>query len=83
MTARQKNLGYWLGVVLGIMTLLGMFATGSVEISEQRKKTEKIPGIEWDLRVIKEMLRSFNPAKYDSVIDAEVQINGQRPESEK
>lgn len=79
---KEKTLGYWLGVVLAVLTLLGMFATGAVQLSDQKKKTEMIPGVEWDLRVVKGMLRSLNPAKYDSVITNEVQINGQRPRRE-
>lgn len=82
-TQKERSLGYWLGVVLGVLTLLGMFATGAVQLSDQKKKTEKIPGVEWDLRVVKGILRSMNPTKYDSVITNEVQINGLRPEGEK
>lgn len=80
---KEKSLGYWLSVVLGALALLGMFASGAVQLSDQKKKTEKIPGVEWDLRVVKGILRSMNPAKYDSVIANEVQVNGQRPEGVK
>jgi cytoskeletal protein RodZ len=80
---KEKTLGYWLGVVLAIISLLGMLSAGAVQLSDQQKKTEKIPGVEWDMRVVKGMLRSMNPAKYDSVVATEVELSGQRPQGVK
>lgn len=80
---KEKGLAYWIPIVLGTVAVVGVVARGSVRLSDTERKTERIPGMEWDLLLVKSMLSAINPAKYDSVLTAQVRVYGQRPEGDK
>jgi len=80
---KEKGLAFWIPVVLGIIALLGFWADASVRLSDAERQTKNIPGMEWDLLLLKSFLSAVNPTKYDSVLTVQVRIYGQRPESER
>lgn len=79
-TQKEKTLGYWLGVVLAILGLVATFAAAVTRISAVEEKANKMPGVEWDMRVMKDVLSRVFPTAYDSAIASEVRKNGQRPQ---
>lgn len=81
MTTKEKGMAYWIPVVLGMIALVGVLARGSVRLADNERKTERIPGMEWDLLLVKSMLSAISPTKYDSVLNTQVRIYGQRPDT--
>lgn len=82
LSIKEKTLGYWIGVVAALLALVGLGSSWAVRLSDTERKTKEIPGIEWDIRVVKSMLAGMRPGLYDSVIANEIRINGHRPEEE-
>lgn len=76
----EKDLGYWLPRIIGLVTILGFIASASIRVKDAERKTLLIPGVKWDLVLIKSMLRAVDPARYDSVMNNQVQTVGPRPE---
>jgi len=77
---RDRGFGYWITVIAGVIALAGILANSSVRLSDAERKTQEIPGVKWDLILVKQMLAAMNPVKYDSVLTNQIRIYGQRPE---
>ncbi len=78
---REKGytLGYWIGVVVGTIAILGFVGSLITRVNALETSHRQIPGIEWDMRVNKGMWAKLYPDVYDEVITNEVRVNGQRP----
>lgn len=83
MATKEKDLFYWLPRIIALVGALGLIASASIRFNDAEKKTAMIPAVEWDLVLIKSMLRAISPIRYDSVMNNQVQIYGPRPEDKK
>lgn len=79
---KEKAIWYWIPRVIGLVAILSLLAGATIRINDAERKTKQIPGVKWDLALLKQLLRAYNPQAYDSVMNSQVQIYGPRPGEE-
>ena len=83
MNTKEKGIGYWLPIILGIVALLGVIAKGSVRLDSVERKANRITAVEWDAALIKSFAHGLRPTLFDSVLNDQIKQYGPRPVEEK
>lgn len=82
MSKQEHPFWYWIPRLTGLLVLIGLFTAATIRASDAERKTKQIPGVRWDLSLVKSLLNAANPHLYDSVLSAQVKIYGPRPTEE-
>jgi len=86
---REKGfqLGKWIGLVIGSVTIFGFLVSGMGKIYAEdtrlgavEDKAAMLPCVLWDLQILKGDARGRNPIRYDSLIENQIKVSGPRPQ---